>query len=212
MTSHSGRDQGVLWDICAGHRHLLDQFTCNEANNRMDEYGGSIKDRIRLPLEAINEVAKALGAERTAYILSLWKGFQGTLLISFTKSRIIVQRHEHEGAKAKICALHLKGKVPASQLCYSTLWRFWSQDSRHWQREWLYLENTSARYAHCCAWVQQSRLPWKSTGLYLEGIITEDLSEGRAEFGQVACIHIGIHHDGLHRDMRHGHALSMLHH
>ncbi len=49
-----------------------------------------MEDRIRLPLEAIDAVAKSVAAERMTYVLSLWTGFQGTLLISFAKSRMIV--------------------------------------------------------------------------------------------------------------------------
>ncbi|KAK0189915.1 hypothetical protein F5146DRAFT_1139422 [Armillaria mellea] len=39
--------------------HLLDQFTQNAANTRMDEYGGSVENRARFPLEVIEAVVEA---------------------------------------------------------------------------------------------------------------------------------------------------------
>ncbi len=62
--------------------HLLDQFTRDAANTRTDEYGGSIENRARFPLEVIEAVVKAVGAERTAYRISPWNGWQGKFLIS----------------------------------------------------------------------------------------------------------------------------------
>ncbi|KAK0436590.1 hypothetical protein EV421DRAFT_1892367 [Armillaria borealis] len=56
--------------------HLLDQFTRDAANTRTDEYGGSVENRARFPLEVIEAVVKAVGAERTAYRISPWNGWQ----------------------------------------------------------------------------------------------------------------------------------------
>lgn len=70
-------------EINGAHGHLLDQFTRDVANTRTDEYGGSIENRVRFPLEVIEAVVKAMGAERTAYRISPWNGFQGTFLITF---------------------------------------------------------------------------------------------------------------------------------
>ncbi|KAK0433459.1 hypothetical protein EV421DRAFT_1997442 [Armillaria borealis] len=63
-------------EINGAHGHLLDQFTRDAANTRTDEYGGSIENRVRFPLEVIEAVVKAVGAERTAYRISPWNGFQ----------------------------------------------------------------------------------------------------------------------------------------
>jgi NADPH2 dehydrogenase len=43
----------------------------------VDEYGGSIENRLRFPLEVIDAVVKAVGAERTAVRISPWSTFQG---------------------------------------------------------------------------------------------------------------------------------------
>ncbi|KAK0189886.1 hypothetical protein F5146DRAFT_1139383 [Armillaria mellea] len=63
-------------EINGAHGHLLDQFTRDAANTRTDEYGGSIENRVRFPLEVIEAVVRAVGAERTAYRISPWNGFQ----------------------------------------------------------------------------------------------------------------------------------------
>jgi len=61
----------------AANGYLLDQFLQAGTNQRTDEYGGSIENRLRFPLEAIDAVVKAIGAERTGVRLSPWSTFQG---------------------------------------------------------------------------------------------------------------------------------------
>jgi 2,4-dienoyl-CoA reductase-like NADH-dependent reductase (Old Yellow Enzyme family) len=50
--------------------YLLEQFLHDNVNKRTDEYGGSIENRIRFPLEVIKAVTSAIGAERTGIRLS----------------------------------------------------------------------------------------------------------------------------------------------
>ena len=64
-------------EVHGGNGYLLDQFLQSVSNNRTDEYGGSIENRLRFPLEVIDSVVKAVGAERTAVRLSPWSDFQG---------------------------------------------------------------------------------------------------------------------------------------
>jgi hypothetical protein len=47
------------------------------SNQRTDEYGGSIENRIRFPLEVIEAVSRAVGIERTALRLSPWSRLGG---------------------------------------------------------------------------------------------------------------------------------------
>ncbi len=49
-------------EIHAANGYLLDQFIRDGSNKRDDEYGGSIENRIRLPLEITKAVAKEIGA------------------------------------------------------------------------------------------------------------------------------------------------------
>jgi len=64
-------------EIHGAHGYLLDQFLQSVSNNRTDEYGGSIQNRLRFPLEVIDAVVKAVGAERTAVRLSPWSDIKG---------------------------------------------------------------------------------------------------------------------------------------
>ena len=64
-------------EIHGANGYLLDQFLQSVSNNRTDEYGGSIQNRLRFPLEVIDAVVKAVGAERTGVRLSPWSEFQG---------------------------------------------------------------------------------------------------------------------------------------
>lgn len=64
-------------EIHAANGYFLDQFLQSVSNKRTDEYGGSIQNRIRFPLEVIDAVVKAVGAERTGVRISPWSDFQG---------------------------------------------------------------------------------------------------------------------------------------
>ncbi len=64
-------------EIHGANGYLLDQFLQSVSNERTDEYGGSIQNRIRFPLEVVDAVVKAVGAERTGIRLSPWSDFQG---------------------------------------------------------------------------------------------------------------------------------------
>ncbi len=55
----------------------MDQFLQTVSNQRTDEYGGSVENRVRFPLEALKAIVEAVGAERTAVRISPWATFQG---------------------------------------------------------------------------------------------------------------------------------------
>jgi N-ethylmaleimide reductase len=46
--------------------YLIAQFLSDNANQRIDAYGGSVANRIRFPLEVVDAIVEAIGAERTA--------------------------------------------------------------------------------------------------------------------------------------------------
>ncbi|KAH9929569.1 NADH:flavin oxidoreductase/NADH oxidase [Epithele typhae] len=56
--------------------YLLDQFTQSVSNTRTDAYGASAANRARFPLEVLDAVVRAVGAERSAYRLSPWNLYQ----------------------------------------------------------------------------------------------------------------------------------------
>ena len=64
-------------EVHAANGYLLDQFLQTVSNHRTDEYGGSLENRLRFPLEVVDAVAKTVGEERTAVRISPWSNFQG---------------------------------------------------------------------------------------------------------------------------------------
>jgi len=57
-------------EIHGAHGYLLDAFLRDGSNKRTDGYGGTIENRLRFPLEVVDAVIGAVGAERTAIRLS----------------------------------------------------------------------------------------------------------------------------------------------
>lgn len=57
-------------EVHAANGYLLDQFLRDGSNQRDDEYGGSIENRIRFPLEVIRAVVKAVGGGKVGVRIS----------------------------------------------------------------------------------------------------------------------------------------------
>lgn len=57
-------------EIHSANGYLLHQFLSDESNRRTDEYGGSIENRIRFPLDVVNAVLDVWGPERTGIRIS----------------------------------------------------------------------------------------------------------------------------------------------
>jgi len=57
-------------EIHGANGYLLDQFLQDSTNHRTDEYGGTIENRARLPLEVLDAVISVWGAERVGYHIS----------------------------------------------------------------------------------------------------------------------------------------------
>jgi 2,4-dienoyl-CoA reductase-like NADH-dependent reductase (Old Yellow Enzyme family) len=66
---------GLLTRLADGY--LIDQFTQSSSNNRTDQYGGSIENRIRFALETLQACSDAIGQERVGIRLSPYSHFQG---------------------------------------------------------------------------------------------------------------------------------------
>jgi len=62
-------------EIHGANGYILDQFTQNGTNKRTDQYGGSIENRIRLPLEVVEAVIGVWGANRVGYRISPYGTF-----------------------------------------------------------------------------------------------------------------------------------------
>lgn len=57
-------------EVHSANGYLLDQFLRDGSNQRQDEYGGSIENRIRFPLMVIKAVAKAIGPGKVGVRIS----------------------------------------------------------------------------------------------------------------------------------------------
>jgi len=63
--------------IHAANGYLLDQFIRSGSNHRTDAYGGSVENRIRLPLEVVRAVVEIWGPERVGIRVSPTGSFNG---------------------------------------------------------------------------------------------------------------------------------------
>lgn len=68
----------VPTDRSSANGYLLDQFLHDNVNDRTDSYGGSIENRIRFPIEVIEAVTAAIGADKVGIRLSPYNYFQDT--------------------------------------------------------------------------------------------------------------------------------------
>lgn len=57
-------------EIHAANGYLLDQFLKSDSNRRTDAYGGSLENRMRLPLEVVQEVVEVWGRDRVGIRIS----------------------------------------------------------------------------------------------------------------------------------------------
>lgn len=57
-------------EVHAANGYLLEQFIRSNSNQRTDDYGGSIENRIRLTLEVVKAVVDEIGGDRTGIRLS----------------------------------------------------------------------------------------------------------------------------------------------
>jgi N-ethylmaleimide reductase len=57
-------------EIHSANNYLLEQFVRDSTNHRTDEYGGSLENRLRLPLAVVRAVVEVWGAERVGIRIS----------------------------------------------------------------------------------------------------------------------------------------------
>ncbi|WVQ85652.1 hypothetical protein IAT38_007818 [Cryptococcus sp. DSM 104549] len=65
---------GIEIHCCSGF--LLDQFVQSVSNDRTDDYGGSVANRIRFPLRAIAAVCSVIGASKVGVRISPFSRYQ----------------------------------------------------------------------------------------------------------------------------------------
>lgn len=57
-------------EVHSANGYLLNQFLSTNANLRTDDYGGSIENRMRMPLQVVKAVSDRVGADRTGVRIS----------------------------------------------------------------------------------------------------------------------------------------------
>lgn len=69
-------------ELHLGHGYLLSQFISPGINERRDEYGGSLENRMRFPLRVVREVREAVGTDFALIAkMNVSDGFRGGLTI-----------------------------------------------------------------------------------------------------------------------------------
>lgn len=66
-------------ELHAANGYLINQFIDSQANNRSDEYGGSIENRLRFMGEVVGAMVDAIGAERVGVRLAPFTSLNGTV-------------------------------------------------------------------------------------------------------------------------------------
>ena len=69
-------------EIHGANGYLPDQFLQTVTNNRTDEYGGSIENRLRFTLEVVDAVVAAVGQRKVGLRVSPWSSFAGMYVIA----------------------------------------------------------------------------------------------------------------------------------
>jgi NADPH2 dehydrogenase len=92
-------------EVHGAYGHLVDQFIQDVSNDRTDDYGGSIENRARFPLEVVDAIVEAVGPERTAIRLSPWTPFSGAFALSLSIRPSLsdfYRRYGHGRSKAPV--------------------------------------------------------------------------------------------------------------
>ena len=98
-------------EIHMGHGYLLSQFLSPWINRRKDDYGGSIENRTRFPLEVMQKVRKEVGSEFPVLVkLNLCDGFKGGFTLDDCK--YMSNALENYGCSAIVLSGGFTSKTP----------------------------------------------------------------------------------------------------
>ncbi len=111
-------------ELHAANGYLLEQFLNVASNQRTDDYGGSIANRIRFPLEVARAVADAIGGDRVGIRVSPY-GANGGMIVDADTDAVYAQLAAGLSA-AKLAYLHVvdhsaMGAPPVSAELKATL-------------------------------------------------------------------------------------------
>ncbi len=98
-------------ELHLGHGYLLSQFLCPATNRRDDQWGGSLDNRMRLPLDVVRSVRDRVGASFPILAkTNLRDGFRGGLELE--ESVGVAQRLEAAGVNAIVLSGGFVSKTP----------------------------------------------------------------------------------------------------
>ena len=98
-------------EIHMGHGYLLSQFLSPWTNKRTDEFGGSIENRARFPLEVLKNVVSKVGAAFPVLVkLNLSDGFKKGFTLEDCK--YVVKKLEAYGCSAVVLSGGFTSKTP----------------------------------------------------------------------------------------------------
>ena len=107
-------------EIHAGHGYLLSQFLSAWTNNRKDQYGGSLENRLRFPASIINHIREVAGPGYPVLVkMNCEDGFKGG--ISISEAVQVAKKFEEAGASllvpscgftARTSFYMMRGSVP----------------------------------------------------------------------------------------------------
>lgn len=96
-------------EIHAANGYLLDQFLRDGSNQRQDQYGGSIENRLRFPLQVVDAVIKAADKDRVGLRISPVNPFNDMRDSNPTE---LFSRFAEELAKRQLAYLHVVEALP----------------------------------------------------------------------------------------------------
>jgi 2,4-dienoyl-CoA reductase-like NADH-dependent reductase (Old Yellow Enzyme family) len=98
-------------EIHMGHGYLLSQFLSPWTNKRKDNYGGSIENRARYPLEVLKNVISKVGEDFPVLVkLNLRDGFKGGF--SLEDCKYVAKQLEKNGCSAIVLSGGFTSKTP----------------------------------------------------------------------------------------------------
>ncbi len=98
-------------ELHLGHGYLLSQFLSPATNRRRDRFGGSLENRLRLPLQVVRRVRRAVGPDVAVLAkTNLRDGFRGGLEVP--EAVEIARRLEGEGVDALVLSGGFTSRTP----------------------------------------------------------------------------------------------------
>ena len=108
-------------EVHSANGYLLHQFLSTNVNLREDEYGGSIDNRIRMPLQVVDAVIAEIGARRVGVRISPGNPFNGIEEADMTE---LYARYVAELDKRGLAYLHINREIAEPDIVGAARQRF----------------------------------------------------------------------------------------